>query len=356
MLGSSGGYPALWSQYEKQSQEDESDVLSEEQEQAKGKEQEQQEQARGKEQEGAAKEEDEEEAKQGAARREDVHEFPFPSLLAPGILEPTRRKRGFKFTDNAFIQYAMAHNKQVTLQEIEKHEIGLQGWAYKHVNLGSQGPLRQSLRINLEKPENLAQKHIYKYLSPELQMKFALAWGTEKDYEFLKEVKQTEVYSEIKAGKVRQFITPQAIAGKLGDANDEELLESAYKWCDQCWNYECPEGMTWWKWSHWLGRYLFLFEWDVEEEMEGEKKSAITQISNKVNLFEQAAQERKAILNYAEKCGVKASMVSLELVKATPLGIAGWATAGEPDPCFGWTTAQTPTRQDSKRFVGADER
>ena len=148
-------------------------------------------------------------------------------------------------------------------------------------------------------------------------------------------MKQSEVYNETKAGKVRQLMTPQAIAGKLRDANDEELLESAYKWCDQCWNYECPEGMTWWKWSHWLGRYLFLFEWDVEEETEGEKKSAITQLSNKVNLFEQAAQARKAILNYADKCGVKASVVSLKLVKATPMGIAGWATAGETDPGLG---------------------
>lgn len=261
-----------------------------------------------------------------------------------------RRRKGVKFRDNAFQIFAQAKCvtlEDVTLQQIEADPLGFEGWAFKDVDTSSQGALRQSIRISLDKPENHKQKQIYKYLSAVMQCKFALAWGTDRNFEFLNETKQTELYSETKAGKKRRWMTPQAIAGILGDATDPDNLRSAYKWCDECWTYEDPDETVWWKWSSWLGRYLFLYEEEVEEEMEGEKHSSPTQLQNKVNLFEQAALERKSILNYALKFKLKPNLVSIDLVKASKLGIQGWAEAGEPDNKAGGRPPKMITEKES---------
>ena len=91
----------------------------------------------------------------------------------------SRRAVGYKFKDRAFEEYAKFHDVdpvRVTLKMIED-DGGMVTWAFKGMNLGSQGPLRQALRVELRKPQNLDMKETYLLLTPYMQERFAVAWG-----------------------------------------------------------------------------------------------------------------------------------------------------------------------------------
>ena len=61
---------------------------------------------------------------------------------------------------------------------------------------------------------------------------------------------------------------------------------------------------------------------------------------NDMNVGEIAATENKACLNYAHHYKVRPITVNLAGVRATPLGVEGWAKVGDP-PIGGRPTAKT---------------
>jgi hypothetical protein len=254
-------------------------------------------------------------------------------------VEPPPTKHHFyKFIERAFQQYAIAHNVEVTdvtHKILNESKEGVEGWAFRGIDTGSQGALRQSLRAFLKKPENAKHQETYKYLSAELQLKFALAWGQEKTFEFLEESKRNELWTRTQAGKKRQFMTPKQIAAHLGDAKDPDCISQAEQWTQACWDHVDPDGKPWYKWHSVLGIYLFLYEWEIEEEMDGETTTAMTNLTNSKNMFEEAATQRKAVLNFAAKHDMTEYQVSVAMVKESDLGIDGWAAAGEPESLGG---------------------
>ena len=100
-----------------------------------------------------------------------------------------------KMQERAQLMYAEEHNiedsKQVTLRMLEESAEGLQGWAYKGMDMGSRGPIGQALSKVLKKPENHAIAQVFKYIPWQLQEKFRMSWGVHKNFEFLKEAKRT---------------------------------------------------------------------------------------------------------------------------------------------------------------------
>ena len=249
------------------------------------------------------------------------------------VAKPSRSK----FQNLAFVNYAKVHGmaaKDVTLRMLTESTDGVHGWAYQGVDLSSGGALQQSLRIDLAKPENAAKKEVFTYLHPQLQMKFRMGWGFGRNYEFLEESKTTETYTDQRAGFKRAWMLPVGIAAKLGDANSPECLDASWKWCDECW-YSKDEKQSWTKWSSWLDTYLYLFEWEEETEMTGERSANLVKTFSEKNLFEQTSLERKAMMNFAEAKKKKLVQVSIEMIKATDLGVEGWAKAGTPTSFLG---------------------
>jgi len=226
--------------------------------------------------------------------------------------------------------------ENVTLKMIEDNG-GMTKRAYTGIDTSSQGALRCKLRAELRQPAQREMRDIYKYLTPKMQEAFALAWGTERDWKFLTELKATELMSETVAGKRRAWKTVQGIADKIGSCLVDTCMEQAYSWADSCWNFEDPSGENWVRWNGNLGTYEYMYEWTIEEENEIERLSVKSEMSKSTNLFKEAAFQRKAILNYAERHGVTEAMVCIEDVKKHKLGIQGWADAGEP--------SQLPGRQ-----------
>ena len=226
------------------------------------------------------------------------------SVSTIGSRQQARKALGYKFKDNAFEQYALHHGmdpKDVTLEMLEKTG-GLQQWAYKGIDLGSQGPLRQSLRTQLRRAENREEGETYKLLKPAMQENFAMAWGENRDWKFLTELKTTELVQESLEGKKRAWFTPKGLVRFIGGGHeDEDSTEQGTNWMQSCWNYEDEKGNSWVEWSYGLRAYLFEYEWKVEQENDIERDKIVTELSKSTNVFKQAALERKAVLNYCEK-------------------------------------------------------
>ena len=240
-----------------------------------------------------------------------------------------RRTPNYQYKDNAFDQYAMAKGidrKDVALTMIE-NDGGMQKWAFIGIDLGSQGKLRQCLRAELRKECNKEQQEVYKLLGPEMQESFAAAWGEHRDWKFLTNLKTHEQATETTTGKRRAWFTPTGLAAFLGSASDTECQEQAANWNESCFSYKDPKGYSWFKWSHGLRTYLFLYEWEIEKEDEVERHSIKAEVCSSENLFKKAATERKAVLNYAQQHGKKESQVTLDDVRKHHWGIEGWANA-----------------------------
>ena len=228
-----------------------------------------------------------------------------------------------RYRDKAFRKFADYHGLDlhtVTMRMLEDTEEGFRGWAFKDEQIGGASTINRNMCRMLDRPENKAIKNVVKYLPPSLLAKFRICWEMSKTFDFMEESKDKENYHVSTAGEKKVFMTWKGIAKELGDANDPECQEEAWSWCCGCWNTN-NEPEEWYRYSAWLGTYRYGYMMPVSYTGDGEKHTLTTKMYNDMNVWEIAATENKACLNYAKHYGVRPNTVDIADVRATPLGV-----------------------------------
>jgi hypothetical protein len=238
------------------------------------------------------------------------------------------------FQTKARENFAASKNRDVStvsLRDVMESTEGVQGWAFVGVDVSSSGNLNRAMARELEKPQHAHVAKFVKYLPPHIAEKFRMAWASTpvRGFEFLEESKTSITYTKNTQGKDREWLTLGGLAKAFGDPNGEEEKELAWKWATACWHTEDAD-VEWCKWSDWLGVWKYAYESDKERDEDGEQHTNESKQSNKTNCWEAAANEHKALLNFAQNKGVKLNTISIQMVKDSPLGYEGWLRFGEP--------------------------
>jgi hypothetical protein len=238
------------------------------------------------------------------------------------------------FQTQARENYAKEHDVDVatvSVRTVMESECGLQAYAFKHIDVSAQGNLGRALSRELQKPEHEALAKTVKYLPPTIAEKFRMGWASTptRGFEFLVEGKVSETYTLNTQGKEREWLTLGGLAKEFGDPNGEEEKMLAWRWACGCWAQDDPS-VEWCRWSSFLGVWKYAYEKDKEKDEDGEKHANVTKQNTTTNMWEQAAKENKAVLNYAAQHGLKPSHVTQAMVMSSPLGLEGWSIIAEP--------------------------
>lgn len=257
----------------------------------------------------------------------------------PAAIESSVPSFARDFLSRAVSNYAAHHELDengVTLRMLQEDAEGVQGWAYKGVDLAAGGTIGASCRKALQHPDNSEYAMWYKHMPLSCQKKFIMSFAETKNFEFVKESRSEAVFHEKQSGKSWTFWTVNRIMKELGDPTDPDTQRQAWNWANSCWT----AGEEWWQWSSWLGTYLYAYEEQRGKDTHGERQESKSEGSTTTpsdsnhipNEWERAALENRAKKNYADLRGVKGGVrnVSLEMIETDKLGLRGWAMIKDP--------------------------
>ena len=213
--------------------------------------------------------------------------------------------------------------ENVSLRMLEEDDKGVVGWAYDEKGgTNARSPLGQACRRALARDGAAAATH--KWLPAKLQQAFRNAWAMHRSFNFLKETRAQEVYHSKETKKKYTWKTFQGLAKSIGDPDDPECCDAAWRYATNCWNMPQGEGI-WWKWHAWFGVFMYCHEEDEDQDVWGESEKATTEASTTENLWETAAKEEQAKAAWAAAKKEKVENVDLEQIRTHKLGIDGWA-------------------------------
>ena len=136
------------------------------------------------------------------------------------------------FGEKAIANYAEKHGldpASVTLKMVGDSEEGFMV-AFGHAELGASSAISKGFSRSLECHANAEWKEVARYTPPDKLKKLKAAWAIKRNFDFMKEFKEKEIYHDDVDKGTRIYLFLGKLEKEFGDPSDPEVKAKAWQW------------------------------------------------------------------------------------------------------------------------------
>ena len=240
------------------------------------------------------------------------------------VVPPPQQQQGEvgDLTGVAMTNYAAAkglNGAEVTADMVRHSAEGIGHWGTLTLDLNARSAAGQQFARALK--HDLRWSSMYPWLSEREKLEFRRKWAVKKDFCFSRECRSVSKRQSKEEADAGIYLPEVSIAQRLGGSDKPECVAMARSYTAMC----RKVGKAFITFSSWLDCEVFLYIEKLITERTVNEWEQKVESWTEANIWETRAEESRARANWAAVHGGRAEQVSIEDIKATEIGVAGWA-------------------------------